>query len=114
MKRSSCGSFRPEDRGARTETSSIVSRLQAQNAVRASGVLQEGHGEPRVGVNGQFALRKPEAINLKGVNDRFFPLNRCGNHHARHADRPKPLFRFNASTRRFALAKSGCSRARTC
>src|SRR6476661_8909222 len=65
------------------DTRSIVSSLQAQNAVAPSGVFQEGPERISVRVNGQFASEESlKAINLR-VNDRFFPLTDVGNRHAR-------------------------------
>ena len=51
-----------------------MSSLQAQNAVTASGVFQEGPERISVRVSGEFASEASlKAINLR-INDRFFPL----------------------------------------
>ena len=53
---------------------SIMSTLQAQNAVTASGVFQEGPERISVRVSGEFTSEASlKAINLR-INDRFFPL----------------------------------------
>ncbi len=53
---------------------SIMSSLQAQNAVTASGVFQEGPERISVRVSGEFTSEASlKAINLR-INDRFFPL----------------------------------------
>jgi multidrug efflux pump subunit AcrB len=77
------------------DTRSIVSSLQAQNAVAPSGVFQEGPERISVRVNGQFASEESlKAINLR-VNDRFFPLTDVATVTRGYADPPTTLFRFN-------------------
>jgi multidrug efflux pump len=77
------------------DTRSIVSSLQAQNAVAPSGVFQEGPERISVRVNGQFASEESlKAINLR-VNDRFFPLTDVATITRGYADPPTTLFRFN-------------------
>src|SRR6185436_15159105 len=77
------------------DTRSIVSSLQAQNAVAPSGVFQEGPERISVRVSGQFASEESlKAINLK-VNDRFFPLTDVATVTRGYADPPTTLFRFN-------------------
>ena len=77
------------------DTRSIVSSLQAQNAVAPSGVFQEGPERISVRVNGQFASEESlKAINLR-VNDRFFPLTDVATVTRGYADPPATLFRFN-------------------
>ena len=67
---------------------SIVSSLQAQNAVAPSGVFQEGPERISVRVNGQFASEENlKAINLR-VNDRFFPLTDVATITRGYADPP--------------------------
>jgi multidrug efflux pump subunit AcrB len=74
---------------------SIVSSLQAQNAVAPSGVFQEGPERISVRVNGQFASEESlKAINLR-VNDRFFPLTDVATITRGYADPLTTLFRFN-------------------
>src|SRR5712671_1057991 len=77
------------------DSRSIVSSLQAQNAVAPSGVFQEGPERISVRVNGQFASEESlKAINLR-VNDRFFPLTDVATITRGYADPPTTLFRFN-------------------
>ena len=77
------------------DTRSIVSSLQAQNAVAPSGVFQEGPERISVRVNGQFASEESlKAINLR-VNDRFFPLTDVATITRGYADPPTTLIRFN-------------------
>ena len=77
------------------DTRSIVSSLQAQNAVAPSGVFQEGPERISVRVSGQFASEESlKAINLR-VNDRFFPLTDVATITRGYADPPTTLFRFN-------------------
>ena len=73
----------------------VVSALQAQNAITASGVLQAGPERISVRVNGQFTSEESlKAINLR-VNDRFFPLSDVATIKRGYADPPASLFRFN-------------------
>jgi multidrug efflux pump subunit AcrB len=73
---------------------SIVSSLQAQNAIAPSGVLQAGPERISVRVNGQFTSEESlKAINLR-VNDRFFPLTDVATITRGYADPPASLFRF--------------------
>ena len=77
------------------DRSSIVSSLQAQNAIAPSGVLQAGPERISVRVNGQFTSEASlKAINLR-VNDRFFPLTDVATITRGYADPPTSLFRFN-------------------
>ena len=73
------------------DTRSIISSLQAQNAVTSSGVFQVGPERISVRVNGQFASE----ANLKGVNlrinDRFFPLTDVATITRGYADPPSSL-----------------------
>ena len=73
------------------DTRSIISSLQAQNAVTPSGVFQVGPERISVRVNGQFASE----ANLKGVNlrvnDRFFPLTDVATITRGYADPPIDL-----------------------
>ena len=81
------------------DTRSIVSSLQAQNAVAPSGVFQDGPERISVRVNGQFASEESlKAINLR-VNDRFFPLTDVATITRGYADPPTTLFRFNGQAR---------------
>ena len=81
------------------DTRSIVSSLQAQNAVAPSGVFQEGPERISVRVNGQFASEESlKAINLR-VNDRFFPLTDVATITRGYADPPTTLVRFNGRAR---------------
>ncbi|MFC0241188.1 efflux RND transporter permease subunit [Rhodopseudomonas telluris] len=73
---------------------SIISSLQAQNAITPSGVLQAGPERVAVRVSGQFTSEESlKAINLR-VNDRFFPLTEIATIHRGYIDPPTSLFRF--------------------
>ena len=77
------------------DTRSIISSLQAQNAVTPSGVFQAGPERISVRVSGQFASEADlKAINLR-VNDRFFPLTDVATITRGYADPPTTLVRFN-------------------
>jgi multidrug efflux pump len=74
---------------------SVMSSLQAQNAVTSSGVFQAGPERISVRVSGQFESEANlKAINLR-VNDRFFPLTEVATIARGYADPPTTLFRFN-------------------
>jgi multidrug efflux pump len=74
---------------------SVISSLQAQNAIAPSGVLQAGPERISVRVNGRFTSEESlRAINLR-VNDRFFPLADVATITRGYADPPTSLFRFN-------------------
>src|SRR6201997_2625646 len=93
------------------DTRSIMSSLQAQNAVAPSGVFQEGQERISVRVNGAFTNEESlKAINLR-VNDRFFPLTDVATVTRGYADPPTTLIRFNGQSA-IALAigmKSGAN-----
>ncbi len=73
---------------------SIMTSLQAQNAIAPSGVLQAGPERISVRVNGQFTSEESlRAINLR-VNDRFFPLTDVATIRRGYTDPPTSLFRF--------------------
>jgi multidrug efflux pump subunit AcrB len=73
----------------------IMSSLQGQNAVAASGVFQEGPERVSVRVNGQFTSESSlKAINLR-INDRFFPLTDVATITRGYVDPPNTLFRYN-------------------
>jgi multidrug efflux pump subunit AcrB len=73
---------------------SILTSLQAQNAIAPSGVLQAGPERISVRVNGQFTSEESlKAINLR-VNDRFFPLTDVATIRRGYTDPPTSLFRF--------------------
>ena len=77
------------------DSRSIMSSLQAQNAVTASGVFQEGPERISVRVSGEFASEASlKAINLR-INDRFFPLTDVATITRGYVDPPTTLFRFN-------------------
>ncbi len=80
------------------DTRSIISSLQAQNAVTPSGVFQAGPERISVRVSGQFASEADlKAINLR-VNDRFFPLTDVATITRGYADPPTTLVRFNGQS----------------
>nr|WP_210265614.1 efflux RND transporter permease subunit [Bradyrhizobium aeschynomenes] len=73
----------------------ILTALQAQNAVSPSGVLQAGPERVAVRVSGQFTSEESlKAINLR-INDRFFPLTDVATITRGYEDPPTSLFRFN-------------------
>lgn len=73
----------------------IMSSLQAQNAVAASGVFQEGPERISVRVSGQFTSEASlKAVNLR-INDRFFPLTDVATIIRGYVDPPQSLFRYN-------------------
>jgi len=73
---------------------SILTSLQAQNAITPSGVLQAGPERISVRVSGQFTSEESlKAINLR-VNDRFFPLTDVATIRRGYSDPPTSLFRF--------------------
>jgi multidrug efflux pump len=75
------------------DTRSIVSSLQAQNAVTPSGVFQEGPERISVRVNGAFTTEASlKAVNLR-VNDRFFPLTDVATITRGYVDPPTTLIR---------------------
>jgi len=77
------------------DTRSIMTSLQAQNAVAPSGVFQAGPERTSVRVSGQFASEENlKAVNLR-VNDRFFPLTDVATITRGYVDPPATLFRFN-------------------
>ena len=77
------------------DSRSIMSSLQAQNAVTASGVFQEGPERISVRVSGEFASEASlKAINLR-INDRFFPLTDVATITRGYVDPPTTLIRFN-------------------
>ena len=74
---------------------SVLSTLQAQNAVTASGFVQAGPERIALRVGGQFTSEETlRAINLR-VNDRFFPLTDVATIRRGYVDPPSSLFRFN-------------------
>jgi multidrug efflux pump len=77
------------------DTRSIMSSLQAQNAVTASGVFQEGPERISVRVSGEFTSEASlKAINLR-INDRFFPLTDVAKVTRGYVDPPTTVIRFN-------------------
>ncbi|MFH1339745.1 MAG: efflux RND transporter permease subunit [Pseudomonadota bacterium] len=73
---------------------SVLTSLQAQNAIAPSGVIHAGPERISVRVNGQFASEESlKAINLR-VNDRFFPLTDIAVIRRGYTDPPTSLFRF--------------------
>ncbi|MCF3642479.1 efflux RND transporter permease subunit [Rhizobium sp. TRM95111] len=74
---------------------SVISTLQAQNAVTQSGFVEAGPERIALRVSGQFTSEESlRAINLR-VNDRFFPLTDVATIRRGYVDPPSALFRFN-------------------
>ncbi|CAH2403602.1 efflux RND transporter permease subunit [Mesorhizobium ventifaucium] len=77
------------------DRSSIISTLQAQNAVAQSGFIEAGPERIALRVGGRFISEESlRAINLR-VNDRFFPLTDVATITRGYVDPPTSLFRFN-------------------
>ncbi|UVC15279.1 efflux RND transporter permease subunit [Mesorhizobium onobrychidis] len=77
------------------DRSSIISTLQAQNAVTQSGFIEAGPERIALRVGGRFISEESlRAINLR-VNDRFFPLTDVATITRGYVDPPTTLFRFN-------------------
>jgi multidrug efflux pump len=75
--------------------SSVISTLQAQNAVTQSGIMQSGAETIALRVGGSFSSEDSlRAVNLR-VNDRFFPLTDVANIRRGYVDPPSSLFRYN-------------------
>jgi multidrug efflux pump subunit AcrB len=77
------------------DAQSVISTLQAQNAIAPSGVVQAGPERISVRVGGQFTSEDSlRAVNLR-INDRFFRLTDVATITRGYADPPSSLFRFN-------------------
>lgn len=73
---------------------SVISTLQAQNAVTQSGVVEAGAERIALRVSGQFTSEESlRSINLR-INDRFFPLTDIATIKRGYVDPPSSLFRF--------------------
>ena len=73
---------------------SVITTLQAQNAVTQSGVVEAGAERIALRVSGQFTSEESlKAINLR-INDRFFPLTDIATIKRGYVDPPSSLFRF--------------------
>ncbi|MBX5166295.1 MULTISPECIES: efflux RND transporter permease subunit [unclassified Rhizobium] len=74
---------------------SVISTLQAQNAVTQSGFVDAGPERIALRVSGQFTSEESlRSINLR-INDRFFPLTDVATIKRGYVDPPSALFRFN-------------------
>ncbi|EJT02254.1 efflux RND transporter permease subunit [Rhizobium sp. CCGE 510] len=74
---------------------SVISTLQAQNAVSQSGFVEAGPERIALRVSGQFTSEESlRSINLR-INDRFFPLTDVATIKRGYVDPPSALFRFN-------------------
>ncbi|NEJ69825.1 AcrB/AcrD/AcrF family protein [Rhizobium phaseoli] len=74
---------------------SVISTLQAQNAVTQSGFVDAGPERIALRVSGQFTSEESlRSINLR-INDRFFPLTDVATIKRGYVDPPSSLFRFN-------------------
>lgn len=75
--------------------SEVMSALQAQNAVTASGFIEAGADRVALRVDGGFASEQSlRHVNLR-INDRFFPLTDVVNITRGYTDPPTSLFRFD-------------------
>ncbi|AHF87212.1 ACR family transporter (plasmid) [Rhizobium leguminosarum bv. trifolii WSM1689] len=74
---------------------SVISTLQAQNAVTQSGFVDAGPERIALRVSGQFTSEESlRSINLR-INNRFFPLSDVATIKRGYVDPPSSLFRFN-------------------
>lgn len=75
--------------------SEVITALQAQNAVTASGFIEAGSDRIALRVDGGFASEKSlRQINLR-INNRFFPLTDVVSITRGYVDPPTSLFRYN-------------------
>ena len=77
------------------DMSSVISTLQAQNAVTQSGIIQAGPETIALRVGGSFKSEESlREVNLR-VNNRFFPLSDVATIRRGYVDPPTSLFRYN-------------------
>jgi multidrug efflux pump len=77
------------------DSSSVISTLQAQNAVTQSGIMQAGPEAIALRVGGNFKSEQSlRDVNLR-VNDRFFRLSDVADIKRGYVDPPTELFRYN-------------------
>ncbi|MBB4952077.1 multidrug efflux pump subunit AcrB [Agrobacterium vitis] len=77
------------------DKASVVSTLQAQNAVTQSGIMQAGPEAIALRVGGNFKSEKSlSEVNLR-VNDRFFRLSDVADIKRGYVDPATALFRYN-------------------
>lgn len=77
------------------DTTSLMSSLQAQNAIVPSGTLEDGKERIAVRVSGSFDSEESlKAINLQ-ANGRFYRLSDIAEIKRGYVDPPQPMFRYN-------------------
>jgi multidrug efflux pump subunit AcrB len=77
------------------EPNTIISALQAQNALSPSGTVESGPERIAIRVSGEFISEDSlKAINIR-VNNRFFRLSDIAEVKRSYVDPPQPMFRFN-------------------
>lgn len=77
------------------DTTSLMSSLQAQNAIVPSGTLEDGQERISVRVSGSFDSEESlKAINLQ-ANGRFYRLSDIAEIKRGYVDPPQPMFRYN-------------------
>ena len=77
------------------DKTSVISTLQAQNAVTQSGIMQAGPEMIALRVGGSFKSEESlRAVNLR-INNRFFPLTDVADIRRGYVDPPTSLFRYN-------------------
>ncbi len=77
------------------DRATVISTLQAQNAVTQSGIVQAGPEAIALRVGGKFKSEESlRAVNLR-INDRFFRLSDVANIRRDYVDPPSSLFRYN-------------------
>lgn len=77
------------------DPNTLMSTLQAQNALTQSGVVDAGPERIAIRVSGSFTSEESlKAINFR-YNDRFFRLSDIATVKRTYSDPPQPLFRYN-------------------
>jgi multidrug efflux pump len=77
------------------DPNTLMSTLQAQNALAQSGVVDAGPERIAIRVSGSFTSEESlKAINFRH-NDRFFRLSDIATVKRTYSDPPQPLFRYN-------------------
>ena len=77
------------------DISSLITTLQAQNAIQPSGTVDAGAEKIAIRVSGQFTSEESlNAINFR-ANGRFFRLSDIAKVRRAYVDPQQPMFRFN-------------------
>ena len=79
------------------DISSLITTLQAQNAIQPSGTVDAGAEKIAIRVSGQFTSEENlNAINFR-ANGRFFRLSDIAKVRRAYVDPQQPMFRFNGT-----------------